>query len=352
MRWTDRYTGRRARTYDADRCHSPRWAREQIAVEDWVFPGPLLDVPLGTGRYCSIYKSKGIDVIGLELSPDMIAIATEKYPWLDARQGSIFEIPFAERRFETAVCTRMLDWLAPHEMQDAVAELRRVARTLIVTIRHGLPEHRVNYTHELSAFYEAISGLHVEQRRVTEITEQGTEEIFRLRPPLWKDVASQFQYNPVFMRADDEIQRLASVWDGRLWRGNAIVSADTVDLTAEYWRGFDLWKLIPPMAAVYDHEQTNPLERYICDAPPARTDGPVTLLRVNPQTTIVLDGRRRINQARYSQARHPVLLLTLREGRPDLHGRSNRPPALHHASAGDTNAGRQPAAQNQTREGV
>lgn len=296
----DTYYGKRATNYDLDRCHSLRWANEQRAVADMVFSGPVLDVPVGTGRYVEIYRSKGLDVVGVDISEDMLAESKRKYPDLDARKGSIFALPFADKTFGTVVCTRLLDWLSPIDMLRAVAELRRMANIIVVTIRHGPEECRTNWTHDLAKFYQAISGLFICERRTTEITRDGREEIFRLRPPEWKDVVRQFQYHG--HTPEHEMDRLAGDWVGHinLRQSTAVVSS-------EYWSDHALGAVLDVMAAQHDYGKPKH-SRYITDLRPRYEADAVTIL-YDKGRHVILDGRRRINQWRKMPGRYPVLVV-------------------------------------------
>lgn len=293
----DSYYGARVRTYDADRCNTLRWAIEQGAVADFVTEGPVLDCPLGTGRYVGIYRDKGLYVVGVDISADMVAEAKRLHPGLDAMEGSVFDLPFDDGDFATAVCTRLLDWLTPEEMAAAIAELRRVAETLVVSVRHGAERIDVNQTHDLAKVYTALDGLFIAERRVTDEWHGDTEEILLCRPPVWADVLKQFEFHGY--SPEHEVHRLASEWFG------------DIDLTgcavrAEYWTSDDLFSVIERMAA--DHDDGVAEEsRYITDLEPRFTSGSVTLLRNG--RTVVLDGRRRINQWRGNPGLYPVLMI-------------------------------------------
>lgn len=294
----DKYYGKAARNYDADRCHSLRWANEQRAVADMVFSGPVLDCPLGTGRYAGIYREKGLEAVGLDISEDMIAEAKSRYPDLQVQKGSVLSLPFEAGQFESAVCIRLLDWLYPEQMAKAIAELRRVARTLIVSLRHGEEGERVNYTHSLTKFYEQIGGLFICDRRTTEITKDGTEEIFRLRPPEWQDAIRQFQYHghtPAF-----EMYRLAAEWALPFHFTPPVLQENVVGVKAEYWTAEELGDVLDAMARHHRSYATKELPRF--------TDGPATILQTQGKS-IILDGRRRINQWRKMPGRHPVLVI-------------------------------------------
>lgn len=179
----DTYYGQLARNYDAARCHTKRWALEQAAIKDLVTSGPVLDCPVGTGRFVGIYRAKGLACTGVDISADMLAEARRNYPGLDAGKGSIFALPFGDDTFATSVCNRMLDWLSPADMARAVIELRRVAPCLVVSIRHGTPSRRSSgtYAHDLAQFMGALDGMTVDARCVTEVNHDGIDEIFRLR---------------------------------------------------------------------------------------------------------------------------------------------------------------------------
>jgi hypothetical protein len=201
----------------------------------------------------------------------------------------------------------MLDWLTPREMCRAIRELRRVAETLIVTIRHGVEEWRVNQTHDLNKFYAVVNGLHIRARRETETTSDGIEEIMLLSPPTWDDVLEQFRYHggphPAF-----EAERCARAWfkDAGLYKdGDA--RPGHVRISAEYRRAANLARIIDKMGAEHDRDRPDEL-CYVTNAPPRFTEGPATILCKGGRT-VVLDGRRRICQWRKANNRHPVLAL-------------------------------------------
>lgn len=295
----DKYYGPVAARYDEDRRRSRRWAREQQAVQNFVFSGPLLDVPVGTGRYLEIYHKKGIPFVGLDLSQDMLAQARKKYPGADLRQGSIFNLPFPAGAFDTAVCTRLFDWLYPDQLAHAIAELRRVARVLVVSIRYGEEgEGRVNYTHDLDKFLGLVKGLLVEGRMLTETTDSGTEEIFRLSRVQWSDVLEQFKYHGANQL--EEIQRLTNEWT-KLFGLRRVRLTERTPVHAEYWTSDELRAVINYMAAF--------VPQYVTDEPP-RFDpkAPATLIRLGKQV-VVLDGRRRINLWQNTPGRYPVFVI-------------------------------------------
>src|SRR5690625_7301535 len=103
----DRSYGSTARDYDRKRDYKPCWAREQAAVEKFVRHGPVLDVPVGTGRYLDIYRRKGLKFQGLDASDEMIAQARKKCPGLVAQRGTVLGLPVGHKRFGTVVRSRL-----------------------------------------------------------------------------------------------------------------------------------------------------------------------------------------------------------------------------------------------------
>lgn len=285
----DKYYGYEAEHYDAQRRETNRWKIEQQAVEDFVSEGPVLDIPLGTGRYVEIYRRKGLEFFGVDLSQDMLNVAEQTNGTLPCAQGSILSQHCDDGVYATAVCTRLLDWLCPSDMMAAIKELRRVARTLIVTIRHGEPRISINYTHGLDIFYEAIDGLFIEARRTTENGRHGHEEIFKLRVPCWQDVADQLAWHDGDCEA--EIKRLSGV----------AVLAESATVSAEYWTAEKIGGAIREMTVIDRRYRTREAPRF--------PDGPATIVQAEGRSFII-DGRRRMNQWQKAPGRYPVLVVT------------------------------------------
>lgn len=292
----DKYYGRAVTEYEAARNRSRRWELEQEAVDAFVELGPVLDVPIGTGRYCEGYKRKGLEVHGLDISDDMLNATRSQYPWVLLQQGNALELPWPAKTFGTVVCTRLLDWLDPHQMRKAVSELCRVADNVVLTIRHGKQECRTNWTHELSSFYDAINGWHIAERRTTEETRDGIEEVMLLRKPRWSDVLAQLDWpDKERSHAADDLQRLGTEWMPKLPR----LGPDTASVLAEYWPGTELGRVIEVMAKWNRSYRTD-------ESPRFETKSPVTLLHWRKRC-VVIDGRRRINAWSKSPDLYPVL---------------------------------------------
>ncbi len=76
-----KYEGERAQTYDEKRAGNKAYQWQQAIVEDILRrhkPTHVMDAPVGTGRFFPIYEELGCDVIGIDISSDMLTIAQSK----------------------------------------------------------------------------------------------------------------------------------------------------------------------------------------------------------------------------------------------------------------------------------
>jgi ubiquinone/menaquinone biosynthesis C-methylase UbiE len=141
------YTPDDARTYDRDREVEPLWHAENAYVADLVKQlgaSTVLDVPVGTGRFLPFYA--GAQVTGVDLSDAMLSIATARVAadglrHITLQQGSVTDLPFADRAFQLVVCWRLLHLLPPLVLRAALAEMARVCNgTLCVQVYERAPQ--------------------------------------------------------------------------------------------------------------------------------------------------------------------------------------------------------------------
>jgi SAM-dependent methyltransferase len=280
----DWYYGEHAQGYEAKRKRNPLWQKEQDAVDALVSKGPVLDVPIGTGRYIPIYQRKGLDFVGVDISPDMIAEARKRAEF-DFHVGSITDLPC--QGFGTAVCTRLMNWLDAEDMHRGVSELHRVADECVIGIRFSPgPERMVN--HSRGAFLDALSGAWI-----TDSVDLGNDyHIFKSRFPTWADVNAQFQWQP------KPAQLIADNWCERL--GLDKLDLPSLPVRCEYVPGTEIWSWIESLS---NHE----VMRSISGEP--RADGPVTALEIAGER-VLLDGRHRAKKWRNSAVRRPVFVVS------------------------------------------
>lgn len=102
---------------------------EQPVVHDLLDRGPIgdaLDAACGTGRHTAALVTRGYRTIGVDQSPEMVAVAEQKAPGAEFRVGHLENLPIDDNSVDIAVCGLALTHLA--ELSTAVNELGRVVR--------------------------------------------------------------------------------------------------------------------------------------------------------------------------------------------------------------------------------
>lgn len=107
--------------------------------------GRTLEVAIGTGLNLPYYPV-GIDLVGVDLSPHMLAQARRRAAELgvraDLREGTATPLAFDDNSFDTAICTLAL--CAIPDDQQAVTEMIRVLRPggKLILVDHVVSAHR------------------------------------------------------------------------------------------------------------------------------------------------------------------------------------------------------------------
>jgi demethylmenaquinone methyltransferase/2-methoxy-6-polyprenyl-1,4-benzoquinol methylase len=117
----------------------PRWRRALVAAID---PRPgqrVLDVATGTGLVAAELAASGADVVGLDQSEEMLAVARGR---LGARVtllgGEAERLPFADAEFDALTFTYLLRYV-----DDRAATMRELARVVRPGGRIGMVEFGV-----------------------------------------------------------------------------------------------------------------------------------------------------------------------------------------------------------------
>jgi Methyltransferase domain len=143
-----KYRGKKAATYEAVRKKQLRWKIENQTVEDMLQkenPSKVLDMPVGTGRFFSVYEKCGIACVGVDVSEEMLALAGRRikkmhasHPPVRVMIGDACNLPAKDREYPGVVCVRFLDLIDEDAMRKVVKELCRVALNFVIlTIRLG-----------------------------------------------------------------------------------------------------------------------------------------------------------------------------------------------------------------------
>ncbi|MFD0469351.1 class I SAM-dependent methyltransferase [Nonomuraea thailandensis] len=96
------------------------------AIIDGLPAGVALDAACGTGRFAAALAERGHRVIGVDSSPDMLALARERVPEGDFRLGDLRGLPVPDDTADLVVCSLALTH-AP-SLDPVLAEFARVLR--------------------------------------------------------------------------------------------------------------------------------------------------------------------------------------------------------------------------------
>jgi ubiquinone/menaquinone biosynthesis C-methylase UbiE len=198
-----------------------RWAREPGHDSYWVFhresflasvpaPGRLtLDVGCGEGRVTRDLRALGHNVVGLDLSPSMVAAAREADPGGEYLLASATDLPFEDGAADLAVAFMTL-----MDMDDMPGGLREIARvlvsgaTLIAPVTHPLNSAGVFSPRDGDETAPFVVQTYREQRRTEDsFLRNGLEMTFHSIHFTLED------YSRAFEDAGLQITRLRELYD-------------------------------------------------------------------------------------------------------------------------------------------
>lgn len=81
--------------------HSSIDQKQLTAFTSWLEPGSrILDAGCGSGRDSILFQSLGFDVIGVDISEQLLAEAHNAYPAISFQKGDLLSLPFQDNFFE------------------------------------------------------------------------------------------------------------------------------------------------------------------------------------------------------------------------------------------------------------
>lgn len=100
--------------------------------------GPLCDLGCGPGHVAAYFGSSGVDVVGVDLSPGMIAEAKRRYPSIDFQVGDMLDLKMGTGSLGGIVAFYSIIHLRREMLQEAFREMHRVLRPggLVLTSFH------------------------------------------------------------------------------------------------------------------------------------------------------------------------------------------------------------------------
>ena len=134
-RWELQYESGSATDYDAKyhtgvcyRRMDQRLARlVEAALPETQEPRRVLDLGCGPGSLMPYLSSiPNVELVGVDLSPEMIDIARSKYPWIAFEVGDCEALAFADGSFDAVLCSGMLHHLP--SLRATLEEIRRLLK--------------------------------------------------------------------------------------------------------------------------------------------------------------------------------------------------------------------------------
>ena len=114
----------------------------------------VLDVGCGTGRLLSLLAEQGAIGSGVEVAPEMVAVARRANPQTDIREGTAEDLPFDDGAFDAVVIC-----LAYHHLDEPERFLAETTRVLVPGGRLVIAEPRFGAARPLVNGLFRASGL-------------------------------------------------------------------------------------------------------------------------------------------------------------------------------------------------
>jgi demethylmenaquinone methyltransferase/2-methoxy-6-polyprenyl-1,4-benzoquinol methylase/ArsR family transcriptional regulator len=166
-----RYFAAHAADWDKIRALHIREERVETAINDFVGRAPLdavLDLGTGTGRMLELLAPRASRAVGVDQSPQMLALARARIEKaglrnVQLRQGDIYAPPVEHGRYDLVVVHQVLHYLddPARAVREAARELRPGGRLLIVDFApHGEESLRTEHAHRRLGFAgDEIAGI-------------------------------------------------------------------------------------------------------------------------------------------------------------------------------------------------
>jgi SAM-dependent methyltransferase len=90
--------------------------------------GPVADLGCGPGHVAAWLSGHGLNAVGIDLSPAMVAVGRREHPEVSFRVGDLLDLPAEDGEFGAAVALYSVIHLAPAELRRAFGEIHRILR--------------------------------------------------------------------------------------------------------------------------------------------------------------------------------------------------------------------------------
>lgn len=92
------------------------------------FKGPVVELGCGPGHVSGYLSARGVDISGLDLSPEMVTEAKRLFPRLEFVVGDMLDLPYADRSLTGLVAFYSIIHFDDAQLLQAFREMARVLR--------------------------------------------------------------------------------------------------------------------------------------------------------------------------------------------------------------------------------
>ena len=138
---------------------APAWddmqVRNEEVIAEILFKGGIrdgvraLDVACGTGVLFPDYKKLGADVTGIDISPEMVKIAKEKFPEAEVVCGDVLDFSFSEKFDAVMIYNAFPHFAEPEKLIEKLSILLKDSGR--ISVAHGISEKELAECHSGSA---------------------------------------------------------------------------------------------------------------------------------------------------------------------------------------------------------
>jgi ubiquinone/menaquinone biosynthesis C-methylase UbiE len=108
----------------------------------------VADVGCGPGRVAAFMAEHGLDVVGVDVSQAMLAVARTAHPHIEFEEGQLDDLSIETGSLAGAVCWYSIIYTPPNRLAEAFGELSRVlipgGYVLLAFQAEGDPLHRID----------------------------------------------------------------------------------------------------------------------------------------------------------------------------------------------------------------
>ncbi len=156
----------------------------------------VADVGCGPGRAAAFMAERGLDVVGVDVSQAMLAVARSAHPHIEFDEGRLDALPFETGSLAGAVCWYSIIYTPLSRLHEAFDELARVlipGGHLLLAFQAGTePVHRehafgthlplTSYRHSVQAVADTLEGagfrIYATALRAPELEHETTDQGF------------------------------------------------------------------------------------------------------------------------------------------------------------------------------